>query len=85
MTISFGDLTREHRANRAIDVADDALNSDWFAAFDGGHGGFDQLAIKRGIEAVILAFGVMARRILGYRRPHAGCATDRCRLPSSDR
>ena len=45
----------EHRAHRAVDVADRHVQGDPLAALEGGPGLLDQRDVQLGVQAVVLA------------------------------
>src|SRR3546814_12784355 len=62
MAISAGDLARQHRPDRPVDVADFPLDPDRLAVLQRGSRRLDQLLVKRRSQAMVLTFRVVQRR-----------------------
>ena len=84
--VATGDLVADHRAERAVDVADRHLDAHGFAAFQRGFGQADQLVVQRLVELVVLFDGLVQDRAgdraglhQHVRQVHA------VRLPAADR
>src|SRR3546814_4749206 len=54
MAISAGDLARQHRPDRPVDVADFPLDPDRLAVLQRGSRRLDQLLVKRRSQAMVL-------------------------------
>src|SRR3546814_17713863 len=61
MAISAGDLARQHRPDRPVDVADFPLDPDRLAVLQRGSRRLDQLLVKRRSQAMVLTFRVVQR------------------------
>ena len=82
VAMRFGDPARQHRADRAVHVADRARQMHGLAAFDRWLAGFDQFDIECRGEAVVLQFGVIQRLALGGgHRMQDALEIDPMRLP----
>src|SRR3546814_6021888 len=68
MAISAGDLARQHRPDRPVDVADFPLDPDRLAVLRRGSRRLDQLLVKRRSQAMVLTFRVVQRRAFGDGR-----------------
>ena len=63
-----GNLTRQHGADGAVDVAHRCLNGHWYFIFDGVLGLSDQGVVQRLVEAVILFFTIVdGHTFAGFR------------------
>ena len=63
----LGDFAGQHRARRAIDIADFAFEQNRLAGGNRGRGGRNQIVIERGFKAVVLPFAVPGGDA-GFRR-----------------
>ncbi len=66
--VAAGQLGAEHRADRAVDVADRQLRPDRLAALEGILGEGDQVVVEGLLQPVVLAGGAPQRRALGQVR-----------------
>src|SRR5882672_6051563 len=68
MAVTLSNMPRQHRPDRAIDVAHRRLDRDLLAALERWPGQLDQAVVERLVQAVILLFAVIARDFGGHLR-----------------